>query len=107
MKWFAIIFLPCAAGCQTTKFVIEEGHALENHVIKTVTAMQLITCVWQCVDIPLCFSMNVRSLPTGWVTCELNNSSKTADPQDFLFSPETRYQQLVVSGCHHFTDGTD
>ena len=107
MKWFAIIFLPCVAGCQTTKFVIEEGDALENHVIKTVTAMQPITCVWQCVDTPLCFSMNVRSLPTGWVTCELNNSSKTADPQDFLFSPETRYQQLVVSGCHHFTDGTD
>lgn len=107
MKWFAIIFLPCVAGCQTTKFVKEEGHALENHVIKTVTAMQPITCVWQCVDTPLCFSMNVRSLPTGWVTCELNNSSKTADPQDFLFSPETRYQQLVVSGCHHFTDGTD
>nr|XP_058956115.1 secretory phospholipase A2 receptor-like [Pocillopora verrucosa] len=100
MKWFAIIFLPCVAGCQTTKFVKEEGHALENHVIKTVTAMQPITCVWQCVDTPLCFSMNVRSLPTGWVTCELNNSSKTADPQDFLFSPETRYQQLVkVEHC--------
>lgn len=98
MNWFAIIFLPCVAGCQTTKFVKEQDHALKNHVIKNVIAIQPLACVWQCVDTPLCFSMNIRSLPTGWVTCELNNSSKTADPQNVRFSPGTRYYQLAEVG---------
>ena len=78
------------------KFVIEEGVALENHVIAIVTASALIKCRIECVDTPLCFSLNVRKLPTGWVTCELNNSSKTADPQDLIPSAESQYHQMAV-----------
>ena len=81
-----------------TKFVKEEGVALQNHVIKTVTASAPIKCRWDCVDIPLCFSINVRKLQTGRVTCELNNSSKTADPQDLISSPGSQYHQMAVSG---------
>ena len=97
MKWLALFCLPFVTGCRMTKFVKDEDHALENHVIKTVTAIQPISCRWQCVDTPLCFSMNVRKLPTGWVTCELNNSSKTADPQDLIPSTGSQYHQLAVS----------
>ena len=77
-----------------TKFVKEEGVALQNHVIKTVTASAPIKCRWDCVDIPLCFSINVRKLPTGRVTCELNNSSKT---QDLISSAGSQYHQMAVS----------
>ena len=97
MKWLALFWLPIVAGCRMTKFVKEEGMALENHVIKTVTAFQPLACRWQCVDTPLCFSMNVRKLPTGWVTCELNNSSKSADPQDLISSTGSQYHQMAVS----------
>ena len=79
-----------------TKFAKEEGVVLQNHVIKTVTASAPIKCRWDCVDIPLCFSVNVRKLPTGRVTCELSNSSKTADPQDLVPSAESRYEQMAV-----------
>ena len=80
------------------KFVKEEGVALENHVIATVTAADPIKCRWDCVDTPLCFSVNVRKLgETGRVTCELNNSSKTADPQDLLPSAGTQYHQMAVN----------
>ena len=79
-------------------FVKEENVALQNHVIKVVNASAQVKCRWDCVDIPLCFSINVRKLPTGRVTCELNNSSKTADPQDLIPSAGSQYQQMAVSG---------
>jgi len=81
------------------KFVKEEGVALENHVIETVTASAATKCRWDCVDTPSCFSVNVRKLgTTGRFTCELNNSSKTADPQDLIQSAESQYHQMVVRG---------
>ena len=80
------------------KFVKEEDVVLENHVIATVTAADPIKCRWDCVDTPLCFSVNVRKLgTTGRVTCELNNSSKTADPQDLIPSAGTQYHQMAVN----------
>ena len=79
------------------KFVKQEGVALENHVITTVTATEPFKCSWQCVDTPLCFSMNVRKLQTGLVTCELNNSSKTADRQDLMPRAGSQYHQMAVS----------
>ncbi|KAJ7363152.1 hypothetical protein OS493_011430 [Desmophyllum pertusum] len=82
------------------KFVKQEGVALENHVITTVTATEPFTCSWQCVDTPLCFSMNVRKLQTGLVTCELNNSSKTADRQDLMPRAGSQYHQMAeVDHC--------
>jgi len=80
------------------KFVKEEGVALENHVIATITASAPIKCRWDCVNTPLCFSVNVRRLEaTGRVKCELNNSSKTADPQDLIPSAGTHYHQMAVN----------
>ena len=79
------------------KFVTEEGVSLENHVIATVRAADPIKCRWDCVDTPLCFSVNVQNMGgTGWVTCELNSSSKTADPQDLIPSAGTQYHQMAV-----------
>ena len=97
MKWIALFWLPFVTGCRMAKFVKEEDVALENHVIATVTAADPIKCRWDCVDTPLCFSVNVRRLgETGWVTCELNNSSKTADPQDLIPSAGSQYHQMAV-----------
>ena len=79
------------------KFVTEEGVALGGHVIVTVTAPAAIKCRMDCVDTPFCFSVNVRRMElTGQVTCELNNSSKTADPQDLIASAESQYHQMAV-----------
>ena len=97
MKWLSLFWLPLVAGCKRTKFTKEDGMALKNHVIETVTVFQPVACHWQCVDSPLCFSVNIRKLPNGWVTCELNNSSKTADPQDLQPSIGSQYHQLTVS----------
>ena len=92
-----LFYLPLVvAGCRTVKFIKEEGVALQIHVIKTVSDSKPISCGWQCADTPLCFSMNVRRLPNGRVTCELNNSSKTADQQNFILSAGSQYHQLAV-----------
>ncbi|KAL9950358.1 hypothetical protein ACROYT_G042845 [Oculina patagonica] len=83
-----------------TKFVKEEGVALQNHVIATVTAADQTKCRWDCAYTAMCFSINVRKLPTGRVTCELNNSSKTADPQDLISSAGSQYHQMAeVEHC--------
>ena len=97
MKWILLFLLPFVAGCRMTKFVQEEDMALQNHVIKTVKAAAAVKCRWDCVDELLCFSINVHKLSTGRVTCELNNSSKTADPQDLMPSPGIHYHQMSVS----------
>ena len=97
MKWLSLFWLPLVAGCKIANFTKEDGMALKNHVIETVTVFQPVACHWQCVDSPLCFSVNIRKLPNGWVTCELNNCSKTADPQDLVPSIGSQYHQMKVS----------
>ena len=98
MKWTSVFWLPFVAGCRMTKFLKEEGVELQNHVMKTVDASAPVKCRSDCMDIPLCFSINVRKLPTGRVTCDLNNSSKTADPQDLIQREGSQYHQMMVSG---------
>ena len=98
MKWITLLCVPFVAGCRMTKFIREEDVALENHVIKTVAADHPIKCEQDCVDIPLCFSINVHAqkLPSGWVTCDMNNSSRTADSQDLVSKAGYRYHQMTV-----------
>lgn len=99
MLWISLLFVRYVAGCKMAKFVREEGYALENHVFKTVTADQPIKCELDCMDTPLCFSINVHAqkLPSGWITCDLNNSSRTADPVDLVSKAGYRYHQMTVS----------
>ncbi|XP_078351834.1 uncharacterized protein LOC144636488 [Oculina patagonica] len=94
MRWIVLFWLPFVAGCRRAKFVKEEGVALKNHVITTVTAAATTVCHWECVDTPLCFSVNVQKQPTGRFTCELNNSSKTADPQDLIPIAGSHYYEM-------------
>ena len=99
IMWINLLWLPFVVGCRMTKFVREEGLALENHVITTVTADQPIKCEWDCVDTPLCFSINVHAqkLPSGWVTCDLNNSSRKNSPRDLAVKTGYRYHEMAVS----------
>ena len=94
--------VPLIAGCRMTKFVKQEDVALENHVIKVVTADLPVKCQQDCLDTPLCFSINVHAqkLPSGWVTCDLNNSSQTADPHDLVPKAGYWYHQMAVSVVH-------
>ena len=97
MMWISLFWFPLVTGCRMAKFLKEEGVSFENHVIATVTAADPIKCRMDCVDTPLCFSVNVRkSGETGRVTCELNDSSKTADPQDLIPSVGAQYHQMAV-----------
>ena len=98
-----LFYLPLVvAGCRTVKFIKEEGVALQNHVIKTVSDSKPISCGWQCADTPLCFSMNVRRLPNGWVTYELNNSSKTADQQNFDIKSWQSIPSVSGNACYYY-----
>ncbi|XP_078354358.1 C-type mannose receptor 2-like isoform X1 [Oculina patagonica] len=100
MKWIALFWLPFVTGCRMAKFVKEEDAVLQNHVIATVSASDPAKCRWDCAYTAMCFSINVRKLPTGRVTCELNNSSKTTDPQDLISSAGSQYHQMAeVEHC--------
>ena len=96
--WINLLWLPLVVGCRMAKFVREEGVALENHVITTLTADHPIKCEWDCVDTPMCLSINVHAqkLPSGWVTCDLNNSSRKNAPQDLVVKKGYRYHEMAV-----------
>ena len=97
MTWICLVFVPLITACRMSRFTKEENVALENHLIKIVTADRPIKCREDCLDTPSCFSVNVHAqkLSSGWVTCDLNNSSKTADPQDLV--PKRGYQYLPMA----------
>ena len=92
-----LVFVPLITACRMSRFTKEENVALENHLIKIVTADRPIKCREDCLDTPSCFSVNVHAqkLSSGWITCDLNNSSKTADPEDLV--PKRGYQYLPMA----------
>ncbi|KAM7426389.1 hypothetical protein ABFA07_022314 [Porites harrisoni] len=107
MTWICLVFVPLITACRMSRFTKEENVALENHLIKIVTADHPIKCREDCLDTPSCFSVNVHAqrLSSGWVTCDLNNSSKTADPQDLV--PKKGYQYLPMAEFYYRLLGED
>ncbi|CAH3015927.1 unnamed protein product [Porites evermanni] len=100
MTWVTLLLLGpviACAGCRMTRFFKEENVVLRNHVIKTVTVDHPIKCQEECLDIPLCFSVNVHlhQGSSGRFTCDLNNSSKTAGPMDLVPNDGCQYRQMA------------
>lgn len=85
-----------AAGCLQYKFIKEHGVSLENHVMKSIPNILPYTCRSLCVHTPFCFSVNMKMKQGPKVTCELNNSSRVADPQDFKSEAGSEYHQMAV-----------
>ncbi|CAH3183140.1 unnamed protein product [Porites lobata] len=64
------------------------GWMLRGHVYDTVVAELPFTCVFKCREDNRCQSFNwVISL----LTCEFNNRTKEARPEDFIPNPERSY----------------
>ena len=65
--------------CRTVKSVSD--HALFEHTYKFISGTRFESCAARCDADPLCYSFNYF-IPK--MTCELNNSSRRADPSYFL-----------------------
>ena len=99
MFWPTLMCISLVTGCRMGKFVKQEGVTLENHVITVVTADHPVKCKQDCLDTPLCFSINVhaQALPSGWVKCDLNNSTRAANPENLVKRAGYWYHQMTVS----------
>ena len=97
LMYFFILQITSANGCLHYKFVNEYGFALKNHLIESIPNIPPFSCRSLCAQKPLCFSVNMKSRHRFKVTCELNNSSKAADPQDFQAEAGSEYEQMAVS----------
>ena len=76
----------CPASGRSESSII--GWMLRGHVYDTLLAELPFTCVFKCREDNRCQSFNwVISL----LTCEFNNRTKEARPEDFIPNPERSY----------------
>ena len=96
--YFLVFQINIITGCLQYKFVKENDKMLRNHVIKSIPNISPPTCRSECVHTQFCFSINMK-LKQGTlnVNCELNNSSKAADPQDLKSEVGSEYSEMAVS----------
>ena len=101
LPWTYFLFLQItiavATKCLQYKFLKEHDVSLENHVIKSIPDVLPYACRSLCVHTTFCFSVNMkRKQGSNFVTCELNNSSRVADPQDVIYEAGSEYHQMAV-----------
>ncbi|CAH3026044.1 unnamed protein product, partial [Porites evermanni] len=76
----------CPGGGPSERSIL--GWMLQGHVYDTLLAERPFTCVLKCREDNRCQSLNwVISL----LTCELNNRTKEARPEDFIPNPDRSY----------------
>ena len=76
----------CPAGGRSESSIV--GWMLRGHVYDTLLAELPFTCVFKCREDNRCQSFNwVISL----LTCEFNNRTKEARPEDFIPNPDRSY----------------
>ena len=86
---FHLIFVSVAAGLNNCIAVTSiRDYSLTNHIYKISSGKSQLTCIVACDQDIKCYSLNYR-FPSK--TCELSNSTRFADLQDFLFSPDVVY----------------
>ena len=94
---FLHITIAAATRCAQYKFLKEHDVSLENHVMKSIPDILPYACRSLCVHTTFCFSVNMKvKQGSSYVTCELNNSSRVADPQDVISEAGSEYQQMAV-----------
>lgn len=102
---FLQITIAAATRCLQYKFLKEHGVSLENHVMKTIPDILPYACRSLCVHTRFCFSVNIkRKQGSSFVTCELNNSSRVADPQDVIYEAGSEYHQMAVRSLFRFVE---
>lgn len=100
---FLHVTIAAATGCLQYKFLKEHDVSLENHVMKSVPDILPYACRSLCVHTTFCFSVNMKTKQgSNYVTCELNNSSRVADPQDVISEAGSEYHQMAVSALFCF-----
>ncbi|KAK3736530.1 hypothetical protein QZH41_015146 [Actinostola sp. cb2023] len=102
--WIIVIFasthLPRAeAKCKApTQFIRHHNEALLGHVIKTIAANH-IECTMACGNFIGCRSVNFYEA-NGKEMCDLNKSSKSADPSSMVSRTGYEYDELTTrDGC--------
>lgn len=100
---FLQISIAAATRCLQYKFLKEYDVSLENHVMKAIPDILPYACRSLCVYTTFCFSVNMkRKQESNFVTCELNNSSRVADPQDIISEAGSEYHQMAVRSLFRF-----
>ena len=83
---YSAITQKCPASGRTESSIF--GWMLRGHVYDTLLAELPFTCVFKCREDNRCQSFNwVISL----LTCEFNNRTKEARPEDFIKNPDRSY----------------
>ena len=83
---YSAVTQKCPASGRSESSII--GWMLRGHVYDTLLAELPFTCVFKCREDNRCQSFNwVISL----LTCEFNNRTKEARPEDFITNPERSY----------------
>ena len=83
--------------CEEHNFFRYHGYALIGHVIKSAS-VDGVKCTRMCSNISACFSVNVYRDKNGTPHCELNKSTKSASPEDFVIKSGCEYDELEVRG---------
>ena len=83
---YSAVTQKCHGGGPSERSIL--GWMLQGHVYDTLLAERPFTCVLKCREDNRCQSLNwVISL----LTCELNNRTKEARPEDFIPNPDRSY----------------
>ena len=83
---YSAVTQKCPAGGRSESSIV--GWMLRGHVYDTLLAELPFTCVFKCREDNRCQSFNwVISL----LTCEFNNRTKEARPEDFIPNPNRSY----------------
>ena len=83
---YSAVTQKCPGGGPSERSIL--GWMLQGHVYDTLLAERPFTCVLKCREDNRCQSLNwVISL----LTCELNNRTKEARPEDFIPNPDRSY----------------
>ena len=80
-------------------FNFESGHALVGNTITSRTARDFVQCAFVCSSESRCFSFNFGRNPNeNEFICEISDSVKEWDPQNFQSRPGFDYYTTAVSG---------
>ena len=100
---FLQITIAAATRCLQYKFLNERDVSLENHVMKSIPDILPYACRLLCAHTTFCFSVNMKTKQgSNYVTCELNNSSRVADPLDVIYEAGSEYHQMAVRALFCF-----
>ena len=79
-----------AQDCESSRYS-QNGMSLNGFVFQSHKVVQLETCVIKCLQNNKCGSINVDLID---MTCDMNNSTKTRNPQKMVSRPNAIYMEI-------------